>query len=130
MDKIQEGREAADTLFDQPLTFGDATKASLVGDRGTLKERQPDGTYKTIFPRQAGADVDVKTAKRTVSQCEAILDELRSGAPIVNNLESMQTLGTIRIGARVYDLRHGKYDGVEHPIVGDGTSENPYRLEK
>lgn len=79
--------------------------------------------------RLVGADVDLPAAKKSVGQCEKILKVLQGGQGIINGFAAMTSFNSIRIGARIFDLRHGKHDGTHYPIIGDGTPENPYRLE-
>lgn len=100
----------------------------MVGIEGKVMEPYND-TFKDL-PRSAGADVDLPVAKKTVGQCSQILHDLKRGYMVPNDLYHMNLYGCIRIGARIHDLRHGKYDGTHYSISGDGTPDNPYRLEE
>lgn len=49
------------------------------------------------------------------SQCKKILDALQSGAKLTP-LDILRLCGSMRASARIFDLRHGLYDGNEYPI--------------
>lgn len=52
------------------------------------------------------------------SQTARILAELKRGRALTK-WEILHELGCLNGGGRIYDLRHGKFDGVEYPIKMD-----------
>lgn len=52
------------------------------------------------------------------SQNKQILDALLSGERLTP-LKILRLCGSMRASGRIFDLRHGKYDGNEYPIKDD-----------
>lgn len=68
------------------------------------------------------------------SQTARILEHLKSGRSITP-LQALNDFGCFRLGARCWDLRHGKFDGKEYEIKREmvktksGKSVAQYSLE-
>jgi hypothetical protein len=52
------------------------------------------------------------------SQCSVLLAEFRKGRRLTF-LDSLKEFGVARLGARCWDLKHGKFDGVKYPIESE-----------
>lgn len=52
------------------------------------------------------------------AQNKVILRELQSGKRLTS-LDILWLCGSMRASGRIYDLRHGEYDGTEYPIEKD-----------
>ena len=69
-----------------------------------------------------------------MSQNELLLNELKErGQYGITPLEALQTIGTMRLSARVYDLKKKGYNITSHPfrtVPGEKTRVALYVLEK
>lgn len=66
------------------------------------------------------------------SQTKQILEHLKSGRTI-SPLEALELYGCFRLGARIYELRHGHYDGEHHEIEEvphEGKKYSVYALKQ
>lgn len=66
------------------------------------------------------------------SQTEQILEALKNGETLTP-LDALNRWGCFRIGARVWELRHGQYDGTHYQIEDiphEGKQYSAYRLVK
>ena len=66
------------------------------------------------------------------SQTSQILEALKNGDTLTP-LDALNRFGCFRIGARVWELRHGKYDGTEYNIIDTphkGKQYSAYRLSQ
>lgn len=66
------------------------------------------------------------------SQTSQILEALKNGDTLTP-LDALNRFGCFRIGARVWELRHGKYDGIEYNIIDtphEGKQYSAYRLSQ
>lgn len=67
-----------------------------------------------------------------MTQIAHILAHLKSGKTI-SPLEALELYGCFRLGARIWDLRHGKHDGTRYDIEEiphEGKQYAVYRLKK
>ena len=64
-----------------------------------------------------------------ISQTTKILEALKDGEEI-SPLDALNRFGCFRLGARVYDLRWGKYDGVCYPIEQVAHKGKQYAIYK
>ena len=53
-----------------------------------------------------------------MTQTEQILEYLKQGHSITP-IEALNAFGCFRLGARIWNLSHGKVDGIHYPIVRD-----------
>ncbi|MDE2098546.1 MAG: hypothetical protein KGL39_14930 [Patescibacteria group bacterium] len=64
------------------------------------------------------------------SQCAAILSALRRGDTITG-MDALNRFGTFRLGARIFDLKHGIHDGtryaIEDAMVKDHATGKRYK---
>lgn len=63
------------------------------------------------------------------SQCQAILDYLKSGKPI-SPLEALEKFGCFRLGGRVYDLKKAGWPIKTEMVERNGKRFAQYVLEK
>lgn len=69
------------------------------------------------------------------SQNGIILEALKSGRKLTS-LDCFRLCGTLRASGRIFNLKHGEYDGVKYPIksdkikVGKGKRVALYSLER
>ena len=66
---------------------------------------------------QLSINFDRKVKSRD-SQCEILLAEFRKGRRLTF-LDSLREFGVARIGARAWDLKNGKFDGIKYPIESE-----------
>lgn len=62
--------------------------------------------------------IDLNFNDSRTSQCAVLLAEFRKGRRFTF-LDSLREFGIARIGARAWDLRNGKFDGVKYPIESE-----------
>ena len=67
-----------------------------------------------------------------MSQTAQILNYLKEGNSL-SPLEALNLFGSLRLGARIHELRHGQYDGTFYDIVEEpheGKQYSLYRLRE
>jgi hypothetical protein len=65
------------------------------------------------------------------SQTKQILEHLEKGNTI-SPIDALNMFGCLRLGARIYELRHGKYDGKVYEIEEvphEGKQYSVYKLK-
>lgn len=65
------------------------------------------------------------------SQEEQVLSYLKAGN-MISPIEALNLFGCFRLSARIYNLRHGKHDGVHYEIeevAHDGKQYAIYKLK-
>lgn len=61
--------------------------------------------------------------KSAKSQCEKILKDLKAGK-VITSLTGFKKYNAVRLTARLWELRHGKFDGNEYPIKAVRVDKN------
>lgn len=62
--------------------------------------------------------IDLQFTDSRASQNAQILAALKSGRKLTP-MDCLNLYGCFRASGRIYDLKHGKFDGVEYPIRRD-----------
>jgi hypothetical protein len=83
------------------------------------------GRYRRRGRRQRGQRRRVKTLRKLVTQKQTILNRLQRGTRF-STVECVRDFHILRLGARIWDLRHDGYEIEERRVEGKNWSK--YRL--